>query len=140
MNEGEISAAISNVKSGEAPGPDGLPIDIYKNLLPNWHNFLDMLSESFQKGILPSTLRGALITLLPKLGKPIDRCKNMWPINPLWPLLFLIAIEPFAIAARDHMLIAGIKIERLNHHIALYANDVILFLKSWKNLFRPFWI
>lgn len=54
----------------------------------------------------------------------------MWPINPLWPLLFLIAIEPFAIAARDHMLIAGIKIERLNHHIALYANDVILFLKN----------
>lgn len=42
-----------------------------------------MFSESAQKGILPPTLRGALITLLPKPGKLNDMCKNLWPISLL---------------------------------------------------------
>lgn len=42
-----------------------------------------MFLESLQNGILPPSLRGALITLLPKLGKVNDKCDNMRPISLL---------------------------------------------------------
>lgn len=49
----EISIAIDHLKTGKAPGPDGLPTEIYKKfkgkLLPPLFN---MFSDSFEKGIL----------------------------------------------------------------------------------------
>lgn len=70
----DISNAIKCMKSGKAAGPDGLPSDFYKTfesklLTP----LLEMYRESFQKGILPPSLRGAIIILLPKPGKTNDK-------------------------------------------------------------------
>ena len=42
-----------------------------------------MLKESFSNGILPFLLRGAMITHLPKAGKPNNKCENMRPISIL---------------------------------------------------------
>lgn len=42
-----------------------------------------MYLDSFEKGILPTSLRGALITLLPKPGKPCNKCENLRPVSLL---------------------------------------------------------
>lgn len=252
----EISLAIDAMTTGKTPGPDGLPIDIYKTFKEKLINpFLDMVVEAFELGILPASMRRALITLLPKPGKSNTKCENMRPISllnsdtkiickvlarrletilpnligedqngfiqrrqgfhnvrrllnilhnqrnaqdtavlsldaekafdcvlwpylfetlvkfgfgenfckwvkilcndlvaevltnnvvsnpfnilrgcqqgsPLSPLLFVISIEPFAIAVRKHAGISGINVDQMEHKIALFADDVLLFLTN----------
>lgn len=78
----ELSEAIDSMKGGKAPGPDGIPIEIYKNfkdmlLVP----LLNMCEESFEKGELPPSLRNAFITLILKPGKPPAKCESYLPIS-----------------------------------------------------------
>lgn len=53
----ELKEALSHMNSGKAPGPDGLPIEIYKKfsnkLLPH---LLERFNESYERGILPPSL------------------------------------------------------------------------------------
>lgn len=70
----ELTEAMKGLSSGKAPGPDGLPIELYKTfagkLLPH---LLEVFNESYEKGILPPSLRVAVIFLLLKPGKcPLD--------------------------------------------------------------------
>lgn len=49
---------------------------------------------------------------------------------PLSPLLFLFAIEPLALAIRQHPRILGVKIEESEHIILLFADDIIIYLSN----------
>lgn len=47
------------------------------------------------------------------------------PFVPL--IVFILAIEPFAIAVRCHKNIIGLSVNKQEHRIALLADDVILY-------------
>lgn len=78
----ELSEALQDMCNGKAPGPDGLPMEIYKTfagkILPH---LLEMFNESLGKGILPPSLRSALITLILKPGKPPNEKSSYRPIS-----------------------------------------------------------
>lgn len=80
----DLNAAINCMNSGKAPGPDGLPIDIYKIFCDKLITpMIDMINESFNIGELPSSLRSALITVIPKPGKDPTKCGSYRPISLL---------------------------------------------------------
>lgn len=85
----ELREAMKGLSSGKAPGPDGLPIEVYKTfagkLLPH---LLEVFNESDEKGILPPSLRVAVISLHLKPGKcPLDITSNR-PISLIWSHIF----------------------------------------------------
>ena len=78
----EISEAIDQMKGGKAPGPDGLPIDIYKIFKNKLLSpLLDMFVESFNSGKLPPSMCNALIILILKPGKLATICDSYRPIS-----------------------------------------------------------
>lgn len=78
----EISHAISVLKRGKAPGPDGFTIEFYVHfaalLLPK----LLLLYDSFiTDGSSSGTFQEAMICLIPKENKDPSQCKNYRPIS-----------------------------------------------------------
>ena len=78
----EIEKTIHDLPSGKTPGPNGIPIELYKLaseiLAPHLFN---MFTESKKKGCLPRDQRLATIVVIHKQGKPHDECSSYRPIS-----------------------------------------------------------
>ena len=69
ISKSELREVIKNLKRNKAPGLDGLTNEFYQafwDLLEP--HFIKMLQESFRIGILPGTVRKAIMTLIFKQG------------------------------------------------------------------------
>lgn len=76
--------SISAMQSGKTPGPDGYPIEFYKNFSPKLAPLLlEMFNHSLNVGTLPQTLTEANIILLLKHGKNPTDCASYRPISLL---------------------------------------------------------
>lgn len=102
-----MCAAIDSLKTGKAPGPDGLLAGIFKKFKAKLlASLLDMSTESFEKGTPPPTSqRAALNTLLPKPGKSWNKCANL-------RLLSLLNVERKILwKEQDQALLTAIRME-----------------------------
>ena len=80
----EISEALMRMKNEKSPGIDGFPSEFYKIFWAKLKYIrLHALNESYDNGILSTTLRHGLITCLPKGQKPREFIKNWRPITLL---------------------------------------------------------
>lgn len=60
----EIKKAIDAVNAGQAAGPDGIPIDIYKKFKSKFIiPVMEMFQASYKNGSLPPSPREAMITI-----------------------------------------------------------------------------
>ena len=62
------------------------------------------------------------------ISKPFTLHRGTRQGCPLSPLLFVLALEPFAISIRNHPVIRGIPIADVEHRIALFADDTLIFM------------
>lgn len=69
----------------------------------------------------------AMISTNNFISHPFELFRGTKQGSPISPLLFVLAMEPLAIAVRSHTSVHGMDIE---HKIAMYANDTILFLSQ----------
>uniref|UniRef100_A0A669E357 Reverse transcriptase domain-containing protein n=1 Tax=Oreochromis niloticus TaxID=8128 RepID=A0A669E357_ORENI len=70
----------------------------------------------------------AMVSTNNLISHPFELFRGTRQGSPISPLLFVLAMEPLAIAIRSHPSIHGIKIGETLHKTAMYADDTILFL------------
>lgn len=72
------------MRSGKSPGPDGYPVEFFKNFLNQLVPLLlEVYEDSLQRGFLPPTLMQASISLLLKKDKDPTKCSSYRPISLL---------------------------------------------------------
>lgn len=80
----EIQKAIASLKSGKSPGPDGMPVELYKKFSNIFTPFLHrMYNQAQLDGTLPPTLTQATITVIHKKGKDELNVGSYRPISLL---------------------------------------------------------
>ena len=80
----ELTAALKSMKKGKSPGSNGFTASFFKHFWDYLGIFLfRSLQQSITEGSFSQTLREAMITLIPKTGKPLDTLKGWRPISLL---------------------------------------------------------
>lgn len=77
----EIELAISAMKNGKAPGPDGITVEVCKvllNLYPEW--FINCYNKCLTLGYFPRCWKIAKVVLIPKPNKDVGLCSSYRPI------------------------------------------------------------
>ena len=84
ITKNEMFLALSDMKSGRAPGCDGLTTDFYKFFYKELEEELfNMYLHSLETEVLPPSARKGIISLLPKKNKDSRYIKNMRPLTLL---------------------------------------------------------
>ena len=101
--------------------------DFYKSLysacIGLGSNFINMIKSFYSDPIATVNTNGLLSD-----GFPVRRgCRQGCPLSPL---LFILFIEPLAMAIRINPDISGVRIGEENHIISLFADDVLLYLNK----------
>lgn len=82
ITEDELKEEISSLPNNKAPGMDGLPGEFNKEygdlIIPH---LTAMYSEAYEEGVLPPSLREALLITLLKLEKDPTRCDSYRPLS-----------------------------------------------------------
>ena len=80
----ELSIALKNTKNNKTPGLDGFPSEFFKVFWKDLKYIITKaLNSSYDKGLLPLSLRQCVITCLPKKGKSRKYIKNWRPLSML---------------------------------------------------------
>jgi len=84
ISKAEILASLKDLKFNKTPGLDGLPVEFY---VVFFHDIIDLLLDcyqySFDQGVMSSSQRNGVITLLPKKDKDPFFVTNYRPISLL---------------------------------------------------------
>ena len=84
ISKQELFDTIQSMKHNKSPGLDGFPIEFY---IVFWKDLSDMILKSFnyslQTGLMSSSQRNGVITLIPKKDKDTLYLKNYRPISLL---------------------------------------------------------
>ena len=81
LREQEILLAIARLSAGKTPGPDGFPVEIYKNLKALRPFLLALLSSIYRTGDIPRA-RGSISAVpITKPGKPPKDPNSRTPIS-----------------------------------------------------------
>ena len=84
FSQEEVIEAMKGLKNGSCPGPDGLPIEIYKIFWKHLKSpFMNMMNAAYETEYLPPSCRKGVINVIPKGNKDTRFLKNLRPITLL---------------------------------------------------------
>lgn len=80
----EVLETIKSLPLGKSPGLDGYPAEFYKTFWPEIEPlFMPMVQDFFKKGLLPDSMKTAVISLIHKKDKDSAECSSYRPISLL---------------------------------------------------------
>lgn len=71
-----------------------------------------------------------VVTVNNILSTSFPICRGSRQGCPLSPLLFVLSLEPLAQSIRQHLLLEPITVCNTRHHISLFADDILLYVKN----------
>lgn len=84
INLNEITTAIHMMQSGKSLGPDGYPVEFFKQFSKQLASLLlEMFEDLLRQRVLPQSLIQASISLIPKKDKDVTNCSSWRPISLL---------------------------------------------------------